>query len=91
VVAISRAVAIARARASFALRVSDRCAEYRARFVCGDAERVTVVRWMVAFLTGAASLDGTAIQTRPRSAKGAIEQRGFVLNWVTRTCASLRR
>src|SRR2546423_9955224 len=80
--AISRAIATARARASFALRDCDRAAEYtgccaaRAAAACVAAtDREAFAR---ALLAGAAVVGVTPILTRPRSAREPIQKIGFL-------------
>jgi hypothetical protein len=68
--AISRAIATARACASFALRVCARAAEY------------TPVRLECAF-AGAASALAVPILTRLRSAAGAIQKTDFLFKQAT--------
>src|SRR5262245_33500665 len=82
--AISRAEAIARALASFALRVCERSAEYTARcaafFVA--AERTAVTDFAVRVRLAAASVGAAAILTRQRSARGPIQKYFFLLTWA---------
>src|SRR5262249_50034721 len=97
--AISRAVAIEWARASFAFRVSERSTEYSVRLgACGVAvtcvtrtarcelEDPTLVEARDLVLTGfrvAAELCATPKLTSPKSAKVTIQNCAFLLTWLT--------
>ena len=75
--AISRDIATARARASLALRESERSAEYNVRL----GARADLVDLCVPV---AASVGTTPILTRLRSAKGPIQKSGFLITVAVR-------
>src|SRR5262245_44061890 len=83
--AISRAVAMARARASFALRVCDRSAEYARAGAFGAGRRVVTADFVEDFARGfavAASTGARPILTRLASARGPIQKVGFLFTWT---------
>src|ERR1700674_5407195 len=80
--AISRAIATARALASFARRVRERSAEYKTRFAAVGEATVDVVPFLTDPLT-AASAGVTPVLMRPRSARGPIQRYGFLFTGVT--------
>src|SRR5580704_3114706 len=74
VLAISRAIATARALASFARRVRERSAEYKARFAVLREATVDVVDGLTAAFAGI-----TPVLMRPRSARGPTQKYGLLI------------